>query len=37
MPHLEQLPGVSLSTPLHIGQKYFFPGWRDSAVAILLA
>jgi hypothetical protein len=23
MPHFGQLPGVSLSTPGHIGQKYF--------------
>jgi hypothetical protein len=24
MPHFGQLPGWSLSTPAHIGQKYFF-------------
>jgi hypothetical protein len=26
MPHLGQEPGDSLSTPSHIGQKYFFAG-----------
>jgi hypothetical protein len=36
MPHLKQVPGVSLSTPLHIGQKYFLPGWRDSDAATVI-
>jgi hypothetical protein len=33
MPQLVQLPGVSLSTRSHIGQKYFFTGGRVGVTA----
>jgi hypothetical protein len=33
MPHLGQVPGTSLSTPGHIGQKYAAPLLRAEASA----
>jgi hypothetical protein len=33
MPHFGQLPGRSLSTPAHIGQKYFFEDGGGAAEA----
>jgi hypothetical protein len=36
MPHIGQAPGLSLSTPSHIGQKYFAAVFDGSAGGLFL-